>query len=133
MVELTPRGTVCPLEVTGVCPFQDLIVQRELQLVGEKREIHGWEKLGANHAIVEQPQQNIGIVNDIWEENRYSGSGRQEVTVIIGRRQRIGNILRQNIFVALAKKRQIDAITPMRAYLRHQFLGVKKLVGRNSG
>ena len=110
-------------------PVQDLIVQRELQLVGEKREIHGWEKLGANHAIVEQPQQNISIINDIWEENRYSGSGRQEVTVIMGRRQRIGNIAAKIIFVAVAKARQIDAITPMGADLRHQFLGVKKLVG----
>ena len=110
-------------------PVLGLVVQGELQPVGEKADIHGREDLRADHAEVEQPEQKIGIIDGIGAKKRgCSGSRRREEAAFIGRRQIIGKVRIETIVVAGTKTRQVDAITGIGAYLGHYLLAFEELV-----
>src|SRR5215469_3742638 len=113
---------------------QSLVVQGELQLVGEKSDVHSRGKPPTGNAIVQQAAKQVdGVKEELAFRAVCPWSRRQEAATRKGPLQQIGKVDELLKIGVYAKTWQIDVESGIGADLGHEFLGAEHLVAGKSG
>src|SRR5215469_1098183 len=113
---------------------QGLVVQGELQLIGEKSDVHSRGKPPTGNAIVQQAAKQVnGVKEELALRAVCPRSRWQEAATRKGPLQQIGKVDKLLKIGVCAKTWQIDVESGIGADLGHEFLGAEHLLAGKSG